>query len=72
MPPTDDPTTHERLALAHRAVELAGALLAEARAKQMPEEHAQAKKLSRMVPQHGLVGARRAPAGRRWRITSRA
>jgi RHH-type transcriptional regulator, proline utilization regulon repressor / proline dehydrogenase / delta 1-pyrroline-5-carboxylate dehydrogenase len=47
MPLTDDRTAHERLA--HRAVELARALLAEARAQQTPGEHAQAKKLSRMM-----------------------
>ena len=44
---TDDPTNEERLA--HRAVELAEALLREARAQQTPEEHAQAKKLARMM-----------------------
>src|SRR5215475_14463724 len=35
--------------LAHRAVELAEALLREARAQQTPDEHAQARKLSRMM-----------------------
>jgi RHH-type proline utilization regulon transcriptional repressor/proline dehydrogenase/delta 1-pyrroline-5-carboxylate dehydrogenase len=44
---TSVPPTDERLA--HRAVELAETLLAEARAQQTPEEHAQAKKLSRMM-----------------------
>jgi RHH-type proline utilization regulon transcriptional repressor/proline dehydrogenase/delta 1-pyrroline-5-carboxylate dehydrogenase len=47
MPSTDHPPIPERLA--HRAVELAEALLAEARAQQTPEEHAQAKKLARMM-----------------------
>jgi RHH-type proline utilization regulon transcriptional repressor/proline dehydrogenase/delta 1-pyrroline-5-carboxylate dehydrogenase len=47
MPPTDVPTAHQPLA--HRAVALAEALLAEARAGQTPEEHAQAKKLARMM-----------------------
>jgi RHH-type proline utilization regulon transcriptional repressor/proline dehydrogenase/delta 1-pyrroline-5-carboxylate dehydrogenase len=47
MSPPDGPPgqTH----LAHRAVELAEALLVEARAQQTPEEHAQAKKLARMM-----------------------
>src|SRR3989475_6494289 len=44
---TDDTATGERLA--HRAVELAEALLREARAQQTPEEHAQAAKLARMM-----------------------
>ncbi len=35
--------------LAHRAVELADTLLREARAQQTPEEHAQARKLARMM-----------------------
>src|SRR5262245_43173336 len=35
--------------LAHRAVELAEALLREARAQQTPDEHAQARKLARMI-----------------------
>src|SRR5262245_19461383 len=35
--------------LAHRAVELAEALLREARAQQTPDEHAQARKLARMM-----------------------
>ncbi|PYM68660.1 MAG: proline dehydrogenase, partial [Candidatus Rokuibacteriota bacterium] len=35
--------------LAHRAVELADALLREARAQQTPDEHAQARKLARMM-----------------------
>src|SRR5688572_26599411 len=40
--------------LAHRAVELAEALLREARAQQTPDEHAQARKLARMmVDPHG-------------------
>ena len=47
MLPTDGP--HGQAHLAHRAVELAEALLAEARAQQTPEEHAQAKKLARMM-----------------------
>ena len=47
MPSTDDPPGRERLA--RRAVELAETLLVEARAQQTPEEHAQAKKLSRMM-----------------------
>jgi RHH-type proline utilization regulon transcriptional repressor/proline dehydrogenase/delta 1-pyrroline-5-carboxylate dehydrogenase len=47
MPPTNDPHGHAHLA--HRAVELAEALLAEARAQQTAEERAQAKKLSRMM-----------------------
>jgi RHH-type proline utilization regulon transcriptional repressor/proline dehydrogenase/delta 1-pyrroline-5-carboxylate dehydrogenase len=47
MPQPDDPSTPERLA--HRAAELAAALLTEARARQTPEEHAQAKKLARMM-----------------------
>ena len=47
MRATDDPTNEERLA--HRAVELAEALLREARAQQTPEEHAQAGKLARMM-----------------------
>ena len=37
------------MSLAHRAVELAEALLREARAQQTPEEHAQAAKLARMM-----------------------
>jgi RHH-type proline utilization regulon transcriptional repressor/proline dehydrogenase/delta 1-pyrroline-5-carboxylate dehydrogenase len=37
------------VSLAHRAVELAEALLREARAQQTPEEHAQAAKLARMM-----------------------
>jgi RHH-type proline utilization regulon transcriptional repressor/proline dehydrogenase/delta 1-pyrroline-5-carboxylate dehydrogenase len=44
---TDDPTAEDRLA--HRAVELAEALLREARAQQTPEERAQARKLARMM-----------------------
>jgi RHH-type proline utilization regulon transcriptional repressor/proline dehydrogenase/delta 1-pyrroline-5-carboxylate dehydrogenase len=47
MPQPDDPSTPERLA--HRAAELAEALLTDARARQTPEEHAQAKKLARMM-----------------------
>ena len=47
MRATDDPTNEE--SLAHRAVELAEALLREARAQQTPEEHAQSKKLARMM-----------------------
>src|SRR5947208_10050469 len=47
MRATDGSTTGERLA--HRAVELAEALLREARAQQTPEEHAQAAKLARMM-----------------------
>src|SRR5437879_3666070 len=43
---TDDTATRDRLA--QRAVELAAALLREARAGQTPEEHAQARKLARM------------------------
>ncbi len=43
----DAPATRERLA--RRAVELAEALLREARAEQAPEEHAQAAKLARMM-----------------------
>src|SRR6266851_10194648 len=43
----DDTATRERLA--QRAVELAAVLLREARAQQTPEEHAQAKKLARMM-----------------------
>jgi RHH-type proline utilization regulon transcriptional repressor/proline dehydrogenase/delta 1-pyrroline-5-carboxylate dehydrogenase len=47
-----DPTVHEPLA--HRAVELAEALLREARAQQTSEERAQAKKLARlMADPHG-------------------
>src|SRR2546426_9701712 len=44
---TDDTATGERLA--RRAVELAEALLREARAQQTPEEHAQAHRLPRMM-----------------------
>src|SRR2546426_10560711 len=44
---TDDTATGERLA--RRAVELAEALLREARAQQTPEEHAQAHRLARMM-----------------------
>jgi RHH-type proline utilization regulon transcriptional repressor/proline dehydrogenase/delta 1-pyrroline-5-carboxylate dehydrogenase len=47
MRATDDPTNDERLA--NRAIELAEALLREARAQQTPEEHTQAKKLARMM-----------------------
>jgi RHH-type proline utilization regulon transcriptional repressor/proline dehydrogenase/delta 1-pyrroline-5-carboxylate dehydrogenase len=47
MSPTDALTTRKRLA--QRAVELARALLTEARAQQTAEEHAQAKKLARMM-----------------------
>jgi RHH-type proline utilization regulon transcriptional repressor/proline dehydrogenase/delta 1-pyrroline-5-carboxylate dehydrogenase len=47
MRATDDTATRERLA--QRAVELAAALLREARAGQTPEEHAQARKLARMM-----------------------
>src|SRR2546422_1874154 len=47
MRATDGSTTGERLA--HRAVELAEALLREARAQQTPEERAQARKLARMM-----------------------
>ena len=47
MRATDDPTSEESLAV--RAVELAEALLREARAQQTPEEHTQAKKLARMM-----------------------
>jgi RHH-type proline utilization regulon transcriptional repressor/proline dehydrogenase/delta 1-pyrroline-5-carboxylate dehydrogenase len=47
MRATDDIAIRERLA--HRAVELAEALLREARAQQTPEEHAQARKLARMM-----------------------
>src|SRR5213594_4141331 len=47
MRATDDIAIRERLA--HRAVELAEALLREARAQQTPEERAQAKKLARMM-----------------------
>lgn len=47
MRATDDPTTDE--SLADRAVELAEALLREARAQQTPEEHTQARKLARMM-----------------------
>src|SRR3989441_11808780 len=43
----DDIAIGERLA--HRAVELAEALLQEARAQQTPEERAQARKLARMM-----------------------
>lgn len=37
------------MSLAHRAVELAEALLREARAQQTPEEHAQARKHARTM-----------------------
>src|SRR2546425_9960682 len=47
MRATDGRTTGERLA--HRDVELAEALLREARAQQTPEERAQARKLARMM-----------------------
>src|SRR2546421_12794642 len=47
MRATDDLAIVERLA--HRAIELAEALLREARAQQTPEEHAQAAKLARMM-----------------------
>ena len=47
MPATDDPIGDDRLA--HRAVDLAEALLREARARQTAEEHAQARKLARMM-----------------------
>src|SRR2546421_6344097 len=47
MRATDDLAIVERLA--HRAVELAEALLREARAQQTADEHAQAKKLARMM-----------------------
>jgi RHH-type proline utilization regulon transcriptional repressor/proline dehydrogenase/delta 1-pyrroline-5-carboxylate dehydrogenase len=47
MRATGDPTIDNRLA--HGAVELAEALLHEARAQQTPEERAQAKKLARMM-----------------------
>ena len=47
MRANDDPTTEGPLA--HRAVELAEALLREAREQQTPEERAQAKKLARMM-----------------------
>ncbi len=47
MRATDDFAIGERLA--HRAVELAEALLRQARAQQTPEEHAQARKLARMM-----------------------
>ncbi len=47
MPATDDPISDDRLA--HRAVDLAEALLREARAQQTAEEHAQARKLARMM-----------------------
>src|SRR5687767_6327858 len=43
----DEMRTGERLA--HRAVELAEALLRDARAQQTPDEHAQARKLARMM-----------------------
>ena len=44
---TDEVATGERLR--HRAVELAETLLREARARQTPEERAQAGKLARMM-----------------------
>src|SRR5881296_3962273 len=47
MRATDDLAIVERLA--HRAVEMAEALLREARAQQTADEHAQAKKLARMM-----------------------
>src|SRR6266498_1208349 len=47
MRATDDTAIRDRLA--RRAVELAAALLREARAQQTPEEHAQARKLARMM-----------------------
>src|SRR2546428_8991104 len=47
MRATDGPVIEPRLP--HRAVALAEALLREARAQQTPDEHAQAKKLARMV-----------------------
>src|SRR2546427_11296409 len=47
MRATDDIAIGERLA--HRAVELAEALLREARAQQTPEERAQSRKLARMI-----------------------
>ena len=47
MRATDDIAIGERLA--HRAVELAEALLREARAQQTPEERAQSRKLARMM-----------------------
>jgi RHH-type proline utilization regulon transcriptional repressor/proline dehydrogenase/delta 1-pyrroline-5-carboxylate dehydrogenase len=47
MRATGDRATDERLA--HRAVEVAEALLREARAQQTPEERAQARKLARMM-----------------------
>src|SRR2546422_6309310 len=47
MRATDDLAIVERLA--HRAVELAEALLREARAQQTPEERAQSRKLARMM-----------------------
>jgi RHH-type transcriptional regulator, proline utilization regulon repressor / proline dehydrogenase / delta 1-pyrroline-5-carboxylate dehydrogenase len=47
MRATDDITAGERLP--HRAVELAEALLREARAQQTPDERAQARKLARMI-----------------------
>src|SRR6266545_4107955 len=47
MRAADDIAIGERLA--HRAVELAEALLREARAQQTPEERAQARKLARMM-----------------------
>src|SRR5262245_21818040 len=47
MPSTDGPPSDDRLA--HRAVELAEVLLADARSRQTPDEHAQARKLARMM-----------------------
>jgi RHH-type proline utilization regulon transcriptional repressor/proline dehydrogenase/delta 1-pyrroline-5-carboxylate dehydrogenase len=47
MRANDDPTAERRLV--HRAVELAEALLREAREQQTPDERAQAKKLARMM-----------------------
>src|SRR6266542_5325756 len=47
MRATDDTAIRDRLA--RRAVELAAALLREARAQQTPEEHVQARKLARMM-----------------------
>ena len=47
MQPADDRTAEQHLA--HRALELAEALLREARAQQTPDERAKAKKLARMM-----------------------
>src|SRR5262249_20369046 len=49
-PPMDDAAIRERLApLADRAVQLAEALLRDARARQTPEERTQSRKLARMM-----------------------